>query len=255
MRLLEPLGEMGSLAAVSLLTAVAVLVVVRLTSDQRALAAIKAQIHADTFEIRLFNDDPRAIARAVLGVIRHNATYLRLSVAPMLCVIVPLAIVLAQLQSFFGYAGIEPGASALVTAQFTGEVQTIELDAPDGLQVATPPISFPSLHQTVWKVLATSGGDYRLRFRTGGETYEKTFHVSSRVARRSPARGAAGLLTEVAYPSEPPLPKNASISALRIDYPARGIEIFGRPMHWLGAYTLLALAFAVILKRPLGVTI
>ena len=44
--------------------------VVRLTSDQAALAAVKRQIQADLFEMRLFNDDLRALLRAQGAVLR-----------------------------------------------------------------------------------------------------------------------------------------------------------------------------------------
>ena len=74
MRPLQRVGVVTGLAVVSLFTAIAILLVVRLTSDQRAMAAVKRQIHADLFEIRLFNDDLRAILRAELDILRHNAT-------------------------------------------------------------------------------------------------------------------------------------------------------------------------------------
>ena len=88
LRPLQPLGILASLALLSLVTAIAILLVVRATSDQRALAAIKRQIHADLFEIRLFNDDLRAMLRAELDILRHNATYLRLSLVPMVWMLV-----------------------------------------------------------------------------------------------------------------------------------------------------------------------
>src|SRR5207302_5309481 len=80
LRPLQPFGIIASLAVLSLATAIAILLVVRATSDQPALAAIKRQIHADLFEIRLFNDDLRAMLRAEADILRHNATYLRLSI-------------------------------------------------------------------------------------------------------------------------------------------------------------------------------
>src|SRR5882672_9774021 len=107
LRPLQPLGIVASLAIVSLVTAAAILLVVRAASDQRALAAIKRQIHADLFEIRLFNDDLRAMLRAELDILRHNATYLRLSLVPMIWILVPAALAAAQLQSYYGYAGID----------------------------------------------------------------------------------------------------------------------------------------------------
>src|ERR1700704_6638350 len=117
LRALQPLGIVASLAVLSLLTAIAVLLVVRTTSNQRALAAVKRQIHADLFEIRLFNDDLRAMARAQADILRHNATYLRLSLVPMLWMLIPLGLLVAQLQCYFGYSGVAVGQPVLITAQ------------------------------------------------------------------------------------------------------------------------------------------
>ena len=97
------------LAIVSLATAIAMLLIFRRTSDQRRLAAVKRQIHAALFEIRLFNDDLRAIFRAQGEILRHNLTYLRLSVVPMLWMIVPLVLGIAQRQVHYGYGGLTPG--------------------------------------------------------------------------------------------------------------------------------------------------
>ena len=100
------------LAVVSLATAIVMLArSFKRTSNQTRLAAVKRQIHAALFEIRLFNDDLRAIFRAQREMLRHNLTYLRLSLVPMLWMIVPLVLVIAQLQFHYGYAGLEVGQS------------------------------------------------------------------------------------------------------------------------------------------------
>src|SRR5688500_19416424 len=93
------------------------LLIFRKTSDQKRLAAVKRQIHAGLFEIRLFNDDLRAIFRAQGEILRHNLTYLRLSIVPMLWMIVPLLLVVAQLQFHYGYSGLTVGQPVLLKAQ------------------------------------------------------------------------------------------------------------------------------------------
>jgi hypothetical protein len=72
-----------SLSLVALLVSILMLVVFKKTSNQEALAVVKRKIHAGIFEIRLFNDDLRAILRAQNEILRHNLTYLRLSLWPM----------------------------------------------------------------------------------------------------------------------------------------------------------------------------
>ena len=86
------------LTVVSLLVSIAMLLIFKRTSNQERLDSVKRQIHAGLFEIRLFNDDIRAIFRAQFEVLRHNLNYLRLSLVPMLWMVVPLFLVVAQLQ-------------------------------------------------------------------------------------------------------------------------------------------------------------
>ena len=97
------------LAAVSLVVSIALLLGFRATSNQQALAAVKRRIHAGIFEIRLFKDDLRSILRAQLDILRHTLTYFRLSIIPMAWMLLPLLVILIQLQFHYGYAGLEPG--------------------------------------------------------------------------------------------------------------------------------------------------
>ena len=77
-------------------------------------------MQASIFEMRLFNDDPRAILRAQAGALRYTFTYARLSAIPLLWMIVPLTVLTAHLQSRYGYDGLGVGESALVTVTRSG---------------------------------------------------------------------------------------------------------------------------------------
>ena len=90
------------------------LLVFKATSNQPKLEAVKRQIHACLFEIRLFRDDVPAILRAQAEILRHNLNYLFLSLVPMLWMLVPLLLVIAQLQFHYGYRGLRPGEDFLV---------------------------------------------------------------------------------------------------------------------------------------------
>jgi len=131
-----------SLVVVSLLVSVLMLVVFKKTSNQAALAVVKRKIHAGIFEIRLFNDDLRAILRAQNEILRHNLTYLRLSLWPMLFLLPPLVLVIAQLQFHYGYQGLRPGQRALLEVDLSPEAASgarprARLDLPAGLRAET----------------------------------------------------------------------------------------------------------------------
>jgi uncharacterized membrane protein (DUF106 family) len=259
LRPLAALPPLVSLAIVSLVTAVVMLLVVRRTSNQRALEEVKRRIHAALFEIRLFNDDLRAIFRAQGDMLRHNLTYLRLSLAPMLWMIVPFVLVIAQLQFRYGYDGLETGRSVLLTAHMRGADVDLgnapRLEAPSGLRAETDAIWFPAAQDVMWRITPEAAGNYEVRLHIGGQTFTKTVHVSSRVARRSPERLEAGFVNEILYPAEPPLPANAPVTAIRVPYPERDIDVFGWQLNWLVVFFALSIVFAFALRKPFGVTL
>src|SRR5215510_7874498 len=110
----RPLPPMVGLSVVSLATAFGVIMAFRATSNQQGLTDVKRRIAAALFEIRLFNDDLAAVFRAQGELLRHNLTYLRLSLVPMLWMIVPIAILVAQLDARYGYTGLKPGEPVLL---------------------------------------------------------------------------------------------------------------------------------------------
>ena len=240
---------LGSLAVVSLLTAIAMLLVARVAANQKGLKEARRQIYADLFEIRLFKDEGRAMLRSQASMFRHTARYLALALTPALWTLAPLALAVAQLQSYFGYTGVEIGQPVLVSATFKArDAQDVRLDAPEGTHLDTPAILFPRLRQVIWRVVVDSAGDHVLRLHTGGTTYEKTLHASNRLARRSPLRPSARLIDEVLYPSEVPLADSAPLSSIEVAYPERRIDVFGLHASWIHAYAVLSLAFWFLLK-------
>jgi uncharacterized membrane protein (DUF106 family) len=249
------LPPIAGLAAVSLLTALAMLVVVRFTSDQAGIAAAKQAIVVALFEIRLFNDDLPAVFRAQFEMLRQNAIYLRLSLVPMLWMIVPIALVLTHLEGHYGYAGLTPGQPVLVKAAVSGSQAPNDaaLDAPDPVRVSTPAVWFPAARELVWKVTPERAGDFILSARINGVSYTKTLDATDRVVRRSPERVAPGLVAEFLHPSERPLPGEAAVTSITVAYPTREVSIFGWQMSWVVVYFVFSMIFAFLLKKPLGV--
>jgi uncharacterized membrane protein (DUF106 family) len=255
---LAPLPIILSLSIVSMATAIAVLLVARATSDQPALVAVKRQIYADLFEVRLFRDDLRAMLHAQADILRHNATYLRLSLVPMLWIALPFVLIVAQLESRFGYSGIPIGQPVAVTAQLKDagqESPSAALETPSGVHVETPAIWLPALRQVVWLVAADRAGDYVLRVRIQGEAYDKALHASDGLTRRSAIRREAGFIDQALHPSEAPLPASAPVASIGVAYPESQINLFGWQLGWMSVYLIESMIFALLLKTPMRVTV
>jgi hypothetical protein len=249
-----------SLVLVSLLVSILMLVVFKRTSDQAALAAVKRKIHAGLFEIRLFNDDLRAILRAQGEILRHNLTYLRLSLWPMLFVLPPLVLVIAQLQFHYGYEGLRPGQRALVQVDLApradgGARPAATLDVPDGLRAETEAVWIEAESQLLWRLVAEREGDYELGLDVAGARLTKTVRVTPKTVRLSPERVDPGFLSQLLYPAEPPLPSGGPVRAVHLSYPGREVSVLGYGMHWMIPFFVLSIAFAFALRGLFKVTI
>jgi uncharacterized membrane protein (DUF106 family) len=250
------LPPLVGLTLASLVTAAGMLAVFKRTSNQARLAAVKRLIHAALFEIRLFNDDLRAIMRAQAEMLRHNATYLRLSLVPMLWVIVPLAFVIAQLQFHYGYGPLQPGDRVLLKVQLRqGPGEAVSLEAPPELRLETPAVWLPGAKEVVWRMRPSQAGRYDLRVKVGTDTYTKSVQVAGGVVRRSPMRLDTGIVNQFLYPSEPPLPDDGRVAAITVAYAEQDLEVFGWSLNWMVWYFGLSLIFAFALRKPFGVTI
>ena len=258
---LHRLGPLAGLTVLSIVTAIGVLLAFKWTADQPALLAAKRAMQAAIFEMRLFNDDLAALLTAQAEVFRHTLTYLRLSLAPTLWLIVPMLALLVHMEFRFGYTGLTIGEATLVKARFAADSGTpgkallpASLEAPDGIDVETPGVLLPSEREIAWRIRPRAAGSFDLRLHMGGTVLTKTLLVSDAVARRSPVRPDTGLVNQLVHPSEPPLPGSTGLAAITIGYPERPFTVAGWDIGWAGVYLALTLGLALVLKRPFGVT-
>jgi hypothetical protein len=238
--------------------AVLALVLFKATSDQAALEKIKAKIHAGLFEIRLFNDDIRAILRAQFEILAHNGRYFLQNLVPLLWMIGPFVFVMGQLQFQYGFEGLTPGESALLKVQLDGQRAAARPEAaltvPDGLEAETAPVWFPARNELVWRLGARAEGSYDVRVQVGGEEVTKSVRVGEGPARRSPLRVSPAVLDEILNPAEAPLPKGAGIASISLDYP-EAVGNFAELSAWVWAWVGLTMVIAFALRGKFGVTI
>jgi hypothetical protein len=261
--LFSPLLELP--AAVSLLllaapTAAAIVIVMSRMTDQPQVRHTKRRITAALLEIRLFNDDPRAVLRSVREALRYNVTYLRLTILPLLVLSVPILLLVTHLNAFFGYTGLVPGSTALLKLQprTTGSALAdaeVALELPDAIEVEAGPVRLAGEHEILWRITPAVRGDFIVRVRVGHQAIEKTLHVSEAPSRRSPMRVLPGVLQQLSYPSEPPLDLNGPVSAVSISYTDAAVDVLGMRVHWMILFGVLTLGWAMVLARVLGVTL
>jgi uncharacterized membrane protein (DUF106 family) len=254
------LPALVGLGAVSLLCAIGMLFAFRATSDQKGIEQVKRRMHACLFEMRMFNDDVAALFRAQVEMLRHNVRYLRLSAVPILWVLPPLVLVMAQLQTHYGYRALRADESAVVKVKLAhppaAEARPqVELRSPAGIEVQTPALWLADLDEVVWRVKIRKQGTHDLSIRVQDQTYRKSLSADTGVRRRSPLRTQSDFLDQLLYPAESPLPRNGPVASITVNQPAASISVFGWDLSWIVIFFVLTVVFAFALRKPLGVTI
>ena len=233
------------------------------TSNQVRIAEVKRRIHAGLFEIRLFNDDLRAIMKAQWQILGHVIHYQALALKPMIFILPPLVLVMVQLHQFYGFRGLQPGDQALMTVQLDpasitrGTRPDIALDVPEGLHVNTGRVWVPSLAQISWELGVDAVGDYDLPITVDGETASKSLRATDRLIRLSPERPPHNFVGQLEWPSEEPLGDDSAIRSITLGYADGTIGILGWDFEWSFAWMVvffvLTMVIALALRKPMGV--
>jgi hypothetical protein len=230
------------------------------TSNQEKIAAVKNKIAASLFEIRLFNDNLRAIAKAQWDIMGHVLRYQGLALVPMIFILPPLVLLMVQLHQYYGFRGFAPGESGLLRVELGatgGPRPDLEIHVPEGLHLETPAVWVPTLGELNWELAADEPGSYELGFTLEGVTTTKTVNVTDRIVRLSPERPPTGFIDQLEWPSEAPLPAGGAIRRITVDYPEATLEFLGWSWEWSFAWMVvffvLTMIFAFALRKPMGV--
>jgi uncharacterized membrane protein (DUF106 family) len=232
----------------------------KIGSNQDAIAAVKDRIYASLFEIRLFNDDLRAILRAQWEILGHVLRYQFLALKPMVWILPPVVLIMVHLHGFYGFRPLETGEETVLTVQILDAESPrppVELEMPEGLTPATPGVWAPDLGQMAWRLRAESEGTYQVAIRRGDAEIRKAVVVGGGIARLSPERPGPGFLGQLEWPSEPPVRPETGFGAITLTYPEASLSFLGLTMDsqwaWMILFFVLTMVVALALKRPLGV--
>jgi uncharacterized membrane protein (DUF106 family) len=233
------------------------------TSNQDRIAEVKRRIHAGLFEIRLFNDDFRAIMRAQGEILRHVLHYQALALKPMIFILPPLVLVMVQLHQFYGFRGLRPGEEVLLTVQLApdsvnpGRRPEFSLETPPGVHAAMEPVWVPSLRQISWRLGIDDWGDWDLAIDLDGTRFSKSLRATEELVRLSPERPPRTFIDQLEWPSEKPFESDDPIRSVTLGYAEGSVAILGWDFEWSFAWMvvffILTMVVALVLRKPMGV--
>ena len=234
------------------------LLVFRLTSNQDAIGRLRRRMGAHLLEFRLFQHNLGIQWSALSRMLLANLIYLRYAGRPLLVMLVPLGLVLIQLDQWYGYQPLRPDETALVSLKLSGEsdLAKVRLETSDGLELVGRPLRSPHSGEVNWSVRPQRQGTQLLTFLFEGRQVQKQIVISNQtLARVSAVTPSRDFWNVLQHPGAPPLAPDSFAERISVDYPARRIDLLGWETHWVVFLLIVSTLAALAFKRLLRVQI
>lgn len=250
----------GSLTAMALLTAVLFLWLYGYISDQAKITHWKNQIGANLLAVRLFQNDLRVFFRIQGRVLLNTLRYMRCALIPLLIMIVPIVLILVQLNLYYAAKPVPAGEPTLLTVHVQDSSllenrDSIELQTPEGVKVETPAVVIAPKNEICWRIHGEQAGQFALQITVGDNTVEKRFQVGGNGGEISTLRPGASWAEVLLYAGEPIIPAQTGIASITIDYPYLPLSLFGWEVNWIVWYTIMTIVFGFAMKGWFGIEI
>jgi len=256
------------LLVVSVITGILMLIVFRYTSDQKGIKRAKNLVKAHFLATRLYKDDIAQMLATMKNIIVSNLFYMSKSVKPMLFMLVPVGLVLIQLDSRYEHRPFKVGESTVITVitvrQHMNDAATptsldalskISLSAPSGIKMETPALRILEKAEMSWRIKMEQEGSFDLQINDAGQVFQKRVFVSNALTALSPSKDRKSFSASLFSPAEPSLPADASVESIMLAYPKRDLSLWGIGFHWLLGFFILSLIAGFALKGVFKVEI
>ena len=252
------LPPMWAMATISLVSGVAMVWIFGKVSDQKTIKDLREQIRGNLIGVRLFQSDIGVVLRLQRRIFGDTLRYMKLALVPMVILLVPVLLIMTQLNLRFAVRPVEPGEAILVKA-FVRNASVLHdevtLETANGVTVETAGVRIPSTREVAWRVRADAPGAHAMVVHVGEETVAMRLVAGDRWGTVAQRRTGRGLWDTLLYPGEAPILATHTVEAIEIAYPTLELRVFGWTIHWLVAFFILSIAFGFVFKDALGVEI
>ena len=227
------------------------------TSDQKRVREVRDRIRGNLIGVRLFQHEIGVVLSLQGKIFGDTFRFMGLALVPLLIMLLPVLLIMTQLQLRFDVRPLEVGEPVLVKA-LVREASTLDgtitLEVPEGVTVETPPVKIRSTREIVWRLRVDRPGDHALVVRTGKEVLEKQI-VAGRGWGPVPYLRSGHALDTLLYPGEPPIAADHPVEAIEVAYPPQDLSLLGVGVNWLIGFLILSMAFGFAFKGVLGVEV
>jgi len=238
---------------ISFLTALLMLFIFRFTSNQQGIRQVKKKIIAHLLELRLFKDSLSITLKAQGNILRYNLKYIGYSAKPMLVLIIPIFLILVQLNLWFGYQDLAPGQKAILKVKMEEGHDlfdiNIAIEPSSALNIETSPLRIEEEREINWRFLVKEKGVHDITFIINGQRFTKKIATAQNpLSKISQSRVQRNFIDELFNPGEAPLPGDIPLKTIEVTYPPQRMNLLGWHIHWLIVYFALSIIFGFSFK-------
>jgi len=250
-------SPLAIVVVLSLVVGLLMVVLFGYASDQKAIGIAKDQLKAHLLAVRLYRDQIPVVMGSYGKILRGTGRYLKLAFKPLLYVIIPITLLIVQIDRYLGQTPIPVNAPFLLTVQLNGGdgLDDVTLDLPPEIAMTAPPVHIPAANEIVWRLVGSKEGQYHVKIVAAGQNAAKSVCVGSDLARISTVRLRGHFWARMFSSAESALPETSPIESISINYPDRNVEIAGYGMNWIWLFFILSMIAGFIFKELLGIQI
>ena len=243
---------------VSALAGLLLLIFFKYISNQHAIQRARDDMKAHMLALKLFKDSFSVTLRAPWGLFYGALRLLFHSLRPMLVMIVPVSLLLAQLGLWYQVRPLRLGEYAVVTMNLNGSFDSpwpaVTMKSTPAAGLTTGPVHILSQRQVCWEIRALENGPERLVFQVDDREVEKELAIGDGFMRISTERPGWQWLDIMLHPDEEPFSADSAVQSISIDYPERLSWTSGTD-YWMVYFFIASVVFALIFKPFLKVKI
>jgi uncharacterized membrane protein (DUF106 family) len=254
-------SPLAIVVVLSLVVGLLMVVLFGYTSDQKAIGIAKDQLKAHLLAVRLYRDQIPVVMGSYGKILRGTGRYLKLAFKPLLYVIVPITLLMVQIDRYLGQTPLPANAPFLLTVHLpiqtaaSDALNDVTLELPPEITMTAPPVHIQAGNEIVWRLAGSKDGKYEVKIAAAGQSAAKAVCVGSDLARISTVRLRGQFWERMFTSAESALPENSPIDSISINYPDRNIEVAGHGMNWIWLFFILSMVAGFIFKEILGIQI
>ena len=268
----ELLGSELALILVSGITGILAMIVFKHISWQGGIKSVKDRIKGHMIAIRIYQDDLAIVFTSVAKVLARNFQYLGLNFGPILPLLAPFVLAIAQFVVRYGFDPLPVATEEQVAAALPGEGTLIEIEMkrgheasvsglavrlPEWLEARSPLVRSRADGLAFLEVVARKPGAGEIEILLDGQRVgTKEIVAGSEATRSMQPERVSGFWASWLWPAEPAFAASSPLSRVAFEYPARELRLLpGGPVGIFVVFCIASIAFGLAILKPLKIQI